>query len=268
MASQNEVLVKDIANRNPVTVSRKISVPEAAARIIDYQSSYLIVVNKDSMKPIGILTEKDFMKLVAQNINCKDLIVEKVMSSPLITLKCTDSREKCIETMKENGIKHVVITNKGKLVGVVTIKELLFEESSFIVETHPVSIYVVYRDNGLLIFEYNFRQNVQKEEISSDLFTGAFSTFDTIIPKILGSKGKLKLIEIEDLKILIEHGKYTISILIQDKESIDSRKRLINFKNIFESTYKSFLENYSEKTSLNVFNGAKEHVERIFASKL
>lgn len=258
----------EICDAHPVTVTEGTSIREAAREVMEYHQSFLIVTNAGD-NPIGIITERDFMNLVGRGMDLEGKTVEDVMSTPLITLDRDATVEECQETMKRNGIKHVVVVDGERLHGVVTLKEILFNDASLIVKTNPVVLYVINKKNGLLIFEFNFKSKKGKGVISGDLFTGAFSSFNTLFPEILGNKGKLKFIEIEKLKILIEYGQHAIFIIIQDEESIDSRTRLKVFKKKFEMECAGELRDYSEKMPLNVFVKKGERIIRqIFASKL
>ncbi|MFX0102759.1 MAG: cyclic nucleotide-binding/CBS domain-containing protein [Candidatus Hodarchaeota archaeon] len=268
MTSNKRVIAKEIANLNPLTAMEDSKLVEVAGLMLKSNSSYVIILHLENKNPLGIMTEKDFVKLIASGDYDDNTTIAEAMSTPLRSVGPNATADECLDFMKKYGVKHLPIVGDGELQGVITLKKLLFLDSSFIVETHPIVLYLINKHDGALIFEYNFKDLLEKDKISGDLFTGALSSFNIIIPEILGSKGKLNFIEIEDLKILIEHGECSISILIQDKESIDARKRLKSFSTQFERRYQGELEDYNCKEPIDIFNDAKEIVERIFASKM
>ncbi|MHA1682505.1 MAG: CBS domain-containing protein [Promethearchaeota archaeon] len=270
MERNNDVLLTEIVNRRPVTTRRGMSVRDAALKVMEHHSSFLIVIDDDDDRrvPIGIFTERDFMNMIGYGIDTEVTRIESVMVHPLITLESTCTIGACQDLMQKNGIKHVVVLEGEELLGVITLKELLIAKPTLIVETHPVVLYAINKSNGLLIFEYDFLQKGSDSTFHGDLFTGTMNAIDTLLPKILGSKGGLKVIEIADFKIIIEHGDFAIFIVIQDKESIDSRRRLKAFKKKFESRFADILSTYTENVPINVFDDGKRIIEQIYASKM
>nr|MDO8119059.1 CBS domain-containing protein [Candidatus Sigynarchaeota archaeon] len=264
--AQKAVLARDIASRTPITIHSGTPVHVAASTMMGYNSSYLIVIDANTGNPAGIVTERDFMKLIAKNKDYYKLVIDDIMSKPLLALENNTTLVECIEFMKRKGIKHLPLVSGSTLDGVVTLKTLLMHASSpVLVQTNPIALYVLSKANGLLIFEYHFKQGTG---ISGDLFSGALSSFDTIFSEVLKSQGRLTFIDRENSVILIEHGDFTIHVLLQDKESIDSRKRLKLFTAEFEESFAGELACYDERTSLNVFEPAKSIIEKIFFVKV
>ncbi len=264
MAKKRHLLAKDIEIKAPVTIDEDTPIPQAAQQMLKFNSSYIIVVDKDT-KPVGIVTEKDFMIIIAREKTCHGASIKEVMSKPLVTASYETTLEDCGEILKRNGIKHLPITRDGKLHGVITIKELLYSNSSIVVETHPLMLMVLCKKNGLVLFEYHFPG---QKRIATDLFSGAMTSFDAMFHELLQSEGEIKYIEIENNAILVEQGTYSIAILVQDQESIDSRKRLKLFEQSFEESNREHLENYSPRVTTNVFDGAKTIVENLFSAKI
>ncbi len=263
---QNVILARDIANKTPITVHSGTPVHVAASTMVGYNSSYLIVVDTSKDIPVGIVTERDFMKLIAKQKDYHGLAIDAIMSKPLLALEGSSTLVECLEFMKRHGIKHMPLLHEASLEGIITLKTLLMHTNSpVLVQTNPVALYVLHKANGLLLFEYHFKHG---QEISGDLFSGALSSFDTLFREVLKSQGRLTFIDRENSVILIEYGEYTIHVLLQDRESIDSRKRLKLSTVEFEETFSAYLEAYSERTSLTVFEPAKSIVEKLFFVKV
>jgi CBS domain-containing protein len=47
------------------------------------------------------------------------------MSSPLITISIDASGEEANETMKKYGIRHLLVEQKGKIVGIFSVRDLM-----------------------------------------------------------------------------------------------------------------------------------------------
>ncbi len=175
---QNVILARDIANKTPITVHSGTPVHVAASTMVGYNSSYLIVVDTSNDIPVGIVTERDFMKLIAKQKDYHGLAIDAIMSKPLLALEGSSTLVECLEFMKRHGIKHMPLLHEASLEGIITLKTLLMHTNSpVLVQTNPVALYVLHKANGLLLFEYHFKHG---QEISGDLFSGALSSFDTL----------------------------------------------------------------------------------------
>lgn len=101
-----------------------------AIQIMKEKSSSSVLVGEPG-NAVGIMSEADVIrKLVAENKDCKLVNVEEAMSSPLITIDVKSSLYDIYKTMADNGIRHLVITDKGKQIGFVSVKDLLRKEKN------------------------------------------------------------------------------------------------------------------------------------------
>jgi formate transporter len=96
-----------------------------AIRIMKEKSSGSVLVGEPG-NAVGIMSEADIIrKLIAENKDCKMVNVEEAMSSPLITIDVRSSLYDIYKTMSDNKIRHLVITEKEKQIGFVSVKDLL-----------------------------------------------------------------------------------------------------------------------------------------------
>nr|KJR72549.1 MAG: histidine kinase [Vulcanisaeta sp. AZ3] len=89
---------------------------------INNVGSVLIIDEND--KPIGIFTERDLVRVIAENISL-DAPLLKVMSRRLITATAMESLVSAAMKMVENNIRHLPVVEEGKAVGMVSIRDLL-----------------------------------------------------------------------------------------------------------------------------------------------
>ena len=83
----------------------------------------IVVVEK--MKPIGILTTKDVMRMLKQDDNM-ELPISVYMSTPVETILKESSIKEALEFVREKHYKRVVVTDEdGNLSGIITQKELI-----------------------------------------------------------------------------------------------------------------------------------------------
>jgi len=74
----------------------------------------------------GIISESDIVrKVVALKKDATQTTADQIMTSPLISVDVTTSVYKIYRTMATNHIRHILITENGKQVGFVSVKDLI-----------------------------------------------------------------------------------------------------------------------------------------------
>jgi CBS-domain-containing membrane protein len=100
------------------------TVQDIAVLMNKYQIGCVIIVDEE--QPVGIVTERDIMKrVVSKGIAPKKLKVVDVMSKPLITASPCTSAGDAAKVMLKWNIKKLPVAENGRLVGVVTLTDLL-----------------------------------------------------------------------------------------------------------------------------------------------
>jgi CBS domain-containing protein len=103
-------------------VSPHESVQEAAKKMKASSKGCLVVV--DGGKPVGIVTERDMVHKVVAAGTSGGAEVRTIMSAPLVTIGPHDSIAEAAKRMAKNQIRRLVVTDGGKLVGVLTVTDL------------------------------------------------------------------------------------------------------------------------------------------------
>ncbi len=84
----------------------------------------LVVI--DNNKVVGIFCEKDFScKVVVENLLSEDVPVSKIMSTPVCAIRPDQSVEDAMLIMTEKRIRHLPVMDGEKLVGLVSIGDLV-----------------------------------------------------------------------------------------------------------------------------------------------
>jgi len=118
-----EVFVKEAMKTNLVIVEHTTTVLEAAKRMKKNRIGNVIVVEKKH--PVGILTESDILKkVVAEGKNASDVLVEEVMSTPIVVADPYISLEEAMKTMGKCNIRRLPVIEDGELIGVITQKDI------------------------------------------------------------------------------------------------------------------------------------------------
>jgi CBS domain-containing protein len=101
-------------------IDPKLSLKKAAEAMSKYNIGSLVVVEKN--KPVGIITDKD----IIQNIDHLDKKVFSAMTKNVITINKNAEFDEAAALMDVRKVKRLpVVTDNGKLVGIVTITDIV-----------------------------------------------------------------------------------------------------------------------------------------------
>jgi len=118
------VQARDIMVRNVITAKEEMTVEDAVKLMNKHEIGCLVVVEKGV--PIGIVTERDLLKRVmAKSKALRKLKVRQIMSSPLISAKPTLEIEEATRIMFQKRVKKMPVVEKGKLLGLMTLTDIL-----------------------------------------------------------------------------------------------------------------------------------------------
>jgi len=87
-----------------------------------------VVITKGG-KPVGITVDQDIAaKVMMKDRNPDEVKAKEIMSSPLITVEAGASVEEACGLLAEKGIRRLPVIEDGKLVGIVSIRNILTGE--------------------------------------------------------------------------------------------------------------------------------------------
>lgn len=116
--------VAHLMNRELKTVSHDTLICDAATRMEESKVSSLLV-NRDG-QVIGIVTDTDIVrKAVARHLAVDQEKIESLMSNPVVSLDQGRSPEDAFDLMGEVGTRHLAVTDRGQIVGIVSVRDLL-----------------------------------------------------------------------------------------------------------------------------------------------
>lgn len=131
--------VKTIETREPLF--------ECVKLMKDANIGSLIVV--ESGKPVGIFTERDLVRKMADRIESLGLMMFQVMSRPLITISPSASVWDALTLMGRHNIRRLPVFESKKLVGILTERDvfrLIFNQQMLILESVYESIPISARE--------------------------------------------------------------------------------------------------------------------------
>lgn len=105
------------------------SIQQASTKMRDKNVSSLVVVD-DYDKPVGIVTERDFVRKVYANdsIRNRNMLMKDIMSSPLTTINTTTSVEEAADIMIRNKVRHLLVVendDRNKPLGIITATDFV-----------------------------------------------------------------------------------------------------------------------------------------------
>ena len=115
--------IRDIMQKNVITIEHDKTAHDAACLISEKDISFLVIMKDDI--PIGVLTESDFVKrLSARDKKASDVIISEIMSNKFRWVNPETEIEDAIQKMLNNNIRRLLILDDNKLVGVLTQTDL------------------------------------------------------------------------------------------------------------------------------------------------
>ena len=116
-------VVRDIMTKNMVMIDYDKSALEAAKIMAEKGISSVFVV-KDN-HPIGIVTERDFIKKIcAKELSVSEVKMSDIMSKILTTADPETPIEVAVQRMVNHKVRRLPIMEGGKLVGIITVTDL------------------------------------------------------------------------------------------------------------------------------------------------
>jgi CBS domain-containing protein len=112
--------------RDVVTVSRTATVADAAAVLRSNRIGAVIVSDDDGATVSGILSERDIVRVLADHgAQALTQSVTSAMTADVFTCGPTATIEQLMGTMTEHRIRHIPVVTGGRLVGVVSIGDVV-----------------------------------------------------------------------------------------------------------------------------------------------
>jgi len=103
------------------------SVYETACAMAERHIGAMAVV--DGERLVGIFSERDLMtRVVVPGRNPHDVRVADVMTRGVVTASLGDTRDTAIDKMKKAGCRHLPVLTEGRVIGMISMRDLLRDE--------------------------------------------------------------------------------------------------------------------------------------------
>ena len=114
--------VSEIMTGAAVTDQPDDTLDEAASKMWKQQTGSLLVTDGDDL--IGIVTERDVLKAVATGVKLEEARIAEVMTKDVVTVGPGTSLREAAKIMADRWIRHLPVVDGGKLVGVISQRDL------------------------------------------------------------------------------------------------------------------------------------------------
>jgi CBS domain-containing protein len=117
-------LVLNQKDRNVWQISPEGCVYDAIELMASKYVGALLVISEGKL--VGVFSERDYArKVILQGKSSKQTPVSEVMTSPAIFVTPGQTIEECMRIMTEKHIRHLPVLEDGKILGVVSIGDLV-----------------------------------------------------------------------------------------------------------------------------------------------
>ena len=112
-------------NKKIWIISKDQNVRQALILMSENNIGAIIIVDNNDF-PIGIFSERDYArKIVLKGKSSKDTLLDEVMTKELITVTKNYKIDQCMKIMNEKGIRHLPVLENKKIVGIISIRDVL-----------------------------------------------------------------------------------------------------------------------------------------------
>jgi CBS domain-containing protein len=106
------------------SISPTATVYEAIARMSEKSVGALLVLSEGRL--VGIISERDYArKVILKERSSKDTPVWEIMTDGVITAGPNSTVEECMRVMTENRIRHLPVVDAERVLGIVSIGDLV-----------------------------------------------------------------------------------------------------------------------------------------------
>jgi CBS domain-containing protein len=123
--------VSNIVTRTLITISAGRTVLDAAKLMLEKNIGLLVIIHgQDSTRLVGVISERDIIRTIASG-RTLSAAVDDVCTKRVITVYGNSDVAEAAKVMNKNTIRHVVVVDdKGKPMGVVSMRDLVGERAT------------------------------------------------------------------------------------------------------------------------------------------
>ena len=120
------MLIRDILKKKgskTITTSKETKIVNVAHILAKEKIGAIVILEKE--KVIGILSERDIVRAFTQKKSVRNTKAQEIMTKNVFTCSLEDNNEVLLTLMVAKHFRHLPVLDKNKLVGVVSIGDLV-----------------------------------------------------------------------------------------------------------------------------------------------
>lgn len=118
-----------VCEGNVITVKKDAAIHEAAKLMKKNHIGTVVIVNQEAAnqeQPVGIITDRDIAKIVADEVELSKITVADAMSQDLLILKKDMGIKEAIDKLCKKGVRRApVVDENDKLCGIASVDDLI-----------------------------------------------------------------------------------------------------------------------------------------------
>jgi len=116
--------IAKLIERSCVTTHADCPLDDLIAILAERRIGTVVVVDRDQ-QVVGIVSERDIIRHLSTGGTTADTFAKNIMTSKVITVENNVTSAQLMQLITEHHIRHVPITCDGKLVGIVSIGDVV-----------------------------------------------------------------------------------------------------------------------------------------------
>jgi CBS domain-containing protein len=127
-------LVKSYMEKDVPTIGDTATVTEAAKGMAKSDKGFLVILKEG--RPSGIVTEHDFVqKVLALELDPKNIPINQIMSSPLISVGPDEDLLTASQLMRERNVRRLPVVKDGIIYGIITAQDIALHCGDYVDKT-------------------------------------------------------------------------------------------------------------------------------------
>jgi CBS domain-containing protein len=121
-----ETIEQILCNKDGViwSISPNDTVYDAIAEMADKRVGALLVIENQAL--VGIISERDYArKVILQGLSSRDTKVREIMTPSPVTVTPEATVEDCMRVMTHHHVRHLPVVDRGRILGVVSIGDMV-----------------------------------------------------------------------------------------------------------------------------------------------
>ena len=142
--------IEHIMSKNLTVLDINSNIYEVASKMKEANIGFVPI--NDKSKIVGVITDRDIVVKILAN---KDNKINDYISRDLVFININSSIEQAINLMGNKKIKRLLVEDKGKLVGIISLSDILNNMDSSVVYDNIKKIFSIYRNTDEYITKIN-----------------------------------------------------------------------------------------------------------------